>query len=200
MTQPAASLKRTALNDVHRASGAKMVDFGGWDMPVQYSGLVDEHHAVRKAVGIFDVIHMGGIEIRGPEAQKLVDHVSTNNAAKLNIGQAQYSGLLYDHGGFVDDILVHKVAPDHFFICVNASNQEKDFEHIRDGNRFDAVVEFTRSGVRARAVTAGGESGHPQSPHFNDEALRYASGALRDVYFYPAQLKGHTERAYHPGR
>jgi aminomethyltransferase len=136
------SLQRTPLYDTHRASGAKMVDFGGWDMPVQYSGLVDEHHTVRKAVGLFDVSHMGEIEIRGPEAARLTDFVTTNAVAKLQTGQAQYSGLLYNHGGFVDDILVHKVAGDHFFICVNASNQEKDFAHIQSLNRFDAEVEF----------------------------------------------------------
>jgi aminomethyltransferase len=140
MTDP--QLKRTPLYDVHRASGAKMVDFGGWDMPVQYSGLVDEHNTVRRAVGLFDVSHMGEIEIRGPEAAQLTDFVSTNAVAKLKLGQAQYSGLLYDHGGFVDDILVHKVADDHYFICVNASNQDKDFEHIVSLNRFDAEVEF----------------------------------------------------------
>ena len=124
------SLRKTPLNEIHRASKAKMVDFGGWDMPVQYSGLIDEHNTVRSAVGLFDVSHMGEIEIRGPEAVKLVDYVTTNAAAKLKTGQAQYSGLLYEHGGFVDDILVHKVADDHFFLCVNASNQEKDFDHI----------------------------------------------------------------------
>ncbi|MDQ6663170.1 MAG: glycine cleavage system aminomethyltransferase GcvT, partial [Acidobacteriota bacterium] len=136
-------MKRTSLNEVHRASGAKMVDFGGWDMPVQYSGVVDEHQAVRQAVGLFDVSHMGEIEVRGPEAEKLVDFATTNAVAKLNIGQAQYSGLLYEHGGFVDDILVHKIARDWFFICVNASNQDKDYEHIRSLNQFDAEVEFT---------------------------------------------------------
>ena len=119
-----------------------MVDFGGWDMPVQYSGIVDEHNTVRNAVGVFDVSHMGEIEIRGPEALKLVDYVSTNAASRLAIGQAHYSGLLYEHGGFVDDILVHKVADDSYFLCVNASNQDKDFVHIRDHNRFDCEVEF----------------------------------------------------------
>ena len=118
-----------------------MVDFGGWGMPVQYSGIIDEHNAVRTAVGVFDVSHMGEIEIRGPEAAKLTDYVTTNNVSKLKIGQAHYSGLLYEHGGFVDDILVHKVADDHYFLCVNASNQDKDFEHIRAQNRFDAQVE-----------------------------------------------------------
>src|SRR6476659_9321529 len=140
MSQSAVNLKATPLNAVHRRMKAKMVDFGGWDMPVQYSGILDEHNAVRNAVGLFDVSHMGEIEVRGPEALNLVDYVSSNNASKLKIGQAHYSGLLYDHGGFVDDILVHKVDDDHFFICVNASNQEKDYEHIRSQNHFDAEV------------------------------------------------------------
>src|SRR5215204_2787552 len=142
MTPPAANLKVTPLNSVHRRSQAKMVDFGGWDMPVQYSGIIDEHNTVRNAVGLFDVSHMGEIEVRGPEALNLIDYVSTNNGAKLKIGQAHYSGLLYEHGGFVDDILVHKVDDDHFFICVNASNQEKDFDHINLMNRHKATVEF----------------------------------------------------------
>jgi len=142
MTTTAAALKATPLNAVHRALGAKMVDFGGWDMPVQYSGIIDEHNAVRQGVGLFDVSHMGEIEIRGPEALQLVNFVSSNDASKLKIGQAHYSGLLYDHGGFVDDILVHKVDDDHYFICVNASNQDKDFEHIELSNRSHAKVEF----------------------------------------------------------
>jgi aminomethyltransferase len=122
--------------------GARMVDFGGWDMPVQYSGIIEEHHAVRRAVGVFDVSHMGEIEIRGPGALQAVNFVTTNDAGKLQAGQVQYSGLLYEHGGFVDDILVHKVADDHYFLCVNASNQEKDFEHIRAANRWKANVEL----------------------------------------------------------
>ena len=141
MTAPAIALKKTPLYDVHKRLGAKMVDFGGWDMPVQYSGLLDEHHTVRTKVGLFDVSHMGEIEVRGPEALKLVNYVATNDASKLKLGQAQYSGLLYEHGGFVDDILVHKVADDHFFLCVNASNQDKDFAHIAAHNKFDCEVE-----------------------------------------------------------
>src|ERR1017187_2728644 len=142
MTQPAAGLKATPLNSAHRKMGAKMVDFGGWDMPVQYSGILEEHHSVRKNVGLFDVSHMGEIEIHGPDAFALTDSVTTNAVAKLKIGQAQYTGLLYEHGGFVDDILVHKVSDDHYFICVNASNQEKDFEHIAKANKLDATVDF----------------------------------------------------------
>jgi aminomethyltransferase len=155
-----APLRTTPLHSLHRALGAKMVDFGGWDMPVQYSGIIDEHNTVRNAVGVFDVSHMGEIEIRGPEAAKLTDFVTTNNAAKLKIGQAHYSGLLYPHGGFVDDILVHKVAGDHFFLCVNASNQDKDYQHICAHNHFDAQVDFASEryaqiaiqGPRARAT------------------------------------------------
>jgi aminomethyltransferase len=142
MTQSTGPLKATPLNAAHRRMGAKMVDFGGWDMPVQYSGILDEHHAVRKSVGLFDVSHMGEIEIRGPESFALTDFVTTNAVAKLQAGQAQYSGLLYEHGGFVDDILVHKVADDHYFICVNASNQDKDYEHIAAENGRNAKVEF----------------------------------------------------------
>ena len=121
--------------------GAKMVDFGGWDMPVEYSGVIDEHRAVRERVGLFDVSHMGEIEVRGPQALDLVQHVTVNDASKLKLGQAQYSALLYETGGFVDDILVHKVADEHYFLCVNASNQDKDYEHIAANNRFDATVE-----------------------------------------------------------
>jgi aminomethyltransferase len=129
-----------------------MVDFGGWDMPVQYSGILDEHRAVRTAVGLFDVSHMGEIEIRGPEALALTEYVTTNSVAKLKTGQIQYSGLLYEHGGFVDDILVHRVADDSVFICVNASNQEKDFQHICAANRFRAEVDFASERYAQLAV------------------------------------------------
>ena len=118
-----------------------MVDFGGWDMPVQYSGILDEHQTVRKSVGLFDVSHMGEIEIQGRDALSLVNYIATNDASKLKAGQAHYSAMLYEHGGFVDDILVHKVADDHFFLCVNASNQDKDYEHIAAHNKLNASVE-----------------------------------------------------------
>jgi aminomethyltransferase len=126
---------------MHRRMGAKMVDFGGWDMPVEYSGILSEHEAVRSRAGLFDVSHMGEIEIRGREALDLVQWVSCNDASKLAIGQAHYSGLMTDRGTFVDDILVHKIADDHYFLCVNASNQDRDFEHIVAHNRVGAPVE-----------------------------------------------------------
>jgi aminomethyltransferase len=141
MSEAAHELRITPLHGIHKRMGARMVDFGGWDMPVQYAGIIEEHHAVRRRVGLFDVSHMGEIEIRGTEASALVNQVATNDASRLTIGQIQYSALLYEHGGFADDILVHKVAEDHYFLCVNASNQDKDYEHISAQNRFEATVE-----------------------------------------------------------
>jgi len=168
-------LNRTPLNDVHRECCARMVDFGGWDMPVQYSGIVDEHNAVRTAVGLFDVSHMGEIEIRGPEALKLVDYVSTNAASRLAIGQAHYSGLLYEHGGFVDDILVHKVADDSWFLCVNASNQDKDYEHICTHNKFDCEVDFASPRFAQLAI---------QGPKAVEVATKLTTADLAAVRYY----------------
>lgn len=144
MTTPAtAELRKTALNSTHRRMGAKMVNFGGWDMPLEYSGILSEHEAVRTRAGLFDVSHMGEIEIRGPAALELVQRVTCNNAAKLEVGQAQYSGLMTPQGTFVDDLLVHKLSDTHYLLCVNAANQDDDFEHISAHNRFDAKVENT---------------------------------------------------------
>jgi len=134
-------LRKTALHSVHRRLGAKMVDFGGWDMPVEYTGIIREHLATRTAAGLFDVSHMGEIEVRGPHALELVQHVTSNNAANLRDRQAQYSGLMTPAGTFVDDLLVHRVSDTYYLLCVNASNQDKDFEYIREHNRFGAEVE-----------------------------------------------------------
>jgi aminomethyltransferase len=142
VTTPAtAELRKTALNSVHRRLGAKMVNFGGWDMPLEYSGILAEHEAVRTQAGLFDVSHMGEIEIRGPGALGLVQLVTCNNAAKLNLGQAHYSGLMTSRGTFVDDLLVHKISDTHYLLCVNAGNQDCDYEHIVEHNKFDAKVE-----------------------------------------------------------
>lgn len=132
---PADQLKKTALNAAHRRWGGKMVPFGGWDMPVQYAGTIDEHLAVRTAVGLFDVSHMGEVEVRGPQALQLVQHISSNDASKLSSGQAHYSGLLYPSGTFVDDLLVHKLSDEHFLLCINASNTEKDFAWMSDNTK-----------------------------------------------------------------
>src|SRR5690242_15425494 len=124
----AAPLKKTPLNARHRASGARMVPFAGWDMPVEYSGVVAEHMAVRERAGLFDVSHMGEIEIAGRDALAAVQRISSNDAAKLAVGQAQYSGLLTPDGTFVDDLLVYRLAPSHFLLVVNAGNIAADYE------------------------------------------------------------------------
>ena len=129
---PAApALKQTALNATHRALKAKMVDFGGWDMPVEYSGLIAEHLAVRTAVGLFDVSHMGEIQFRGPNSLAAVQRITMNDASRLKYGQAQYSALLTPEGTFVDDILVHKLGDNDYLLVVNAGTKDKDYAWIR---------------------------------------------------------------------
>jgi glycine cleavage system T protein (aminomethyltransferase) len=125
-------LKKTPLNARHRASGAKMVPFGGWDMPVEYTGIVAEHMAVRERAGIFDVSHMGQIEIAGKNALDAVQRISCNDASRLAVGQAQYSGLLTSRGTFVDDLLVYRLGKEHFLLVVNASHIAADYAHIAE--------------------------------------------------------------------
>ena len=129
------ALRKTALNAVHRQMGAKMVDFGGWDMPVEYSGLIAEHMAVRTAVGVFDVSHMGDILIRGPQALDAVQHISMNDASKLQRGQAHYSALLYPEGTFVDDVIVHKLGDNDYLLVINAGTREKDVSWVQKNVR-----------------------------------------------------------------
>ena len=134
-TPVAASLSKTALNATHRALKAKMVDFGGWDMPVEYpgngGGLIAEHMAVRTGVGLFDVSHMGEIQFRGPNALQAVQHITMNDASKLKDGQAHYSALLTPQGAFVDDILVHRLGENDYLLVVNAGTKDKDYAWIR---------------------------------------------------------------------
>jgi len=131
----APALKKTALNATHRALKAKMVDFGGWDMPVEYpgpgGGLIAEHLAVRTGVGLFDVSHMGEIQFRGPGALAAIQHITMNDASRLQDGQAHYSALLTPQGTFVDDILVHRLSPNDYMLVVNAGTTEKDCAWIR---------------------------------------------------------------------
>src|SRR5688572_28503102 len=136
MTHPASvTLKKTPLNGRHRALGARMVEFGGWDMPVEYSGIVDKHLAVRSRAGLFDVSHMGQIEIAGADALKAVQHITTNDASRLSINQAQYSALTTPQGTVVDDVLTYKLSDEHFMLVVNASNIIKDFKWIAENIR-----------------------------------------------------------------
>ncbi len=139
------TIRKTALNAVHRQMGAKMVEFNGWDMPVEYpssGGIMAEHNAVRTGVGIFDVSHMGDIRLSGPEALAAVQHISMNDAARLAIGQAQYSALLYPQGTFVDDVIVHRLGEDDYLLVINAGTREKDFNWVRDNTQsFNCKVE-----------------------------------------------------------
>src|SRR5215468_7676174 len=146
---PQAGLRKTPLNALHRRLGAKMVNFGGWDMPVEYpatGGLVAEHKAVRSSVGVFDVSHMGDIRIDSGttpgSALKAVQHISMNDAAKLAIGQAQYSAMLYPQGTFVDDVIVHRLGEDEFLLVINAGTRKKDIDWVRQNTKgFDCIVE-----------------------------------------------------------
>jgi glycine cleavage system T protein (aminomethyltransferase) len=136
--------RKTALNAVHRNMGGKMVDFNGWDMPVEYpapAGLINEHMAVRTSVGIFDVSHMGDISLRGAQALTAVQQITMNDASRLQIGQCQYSALLYPQGTFVDDVIVHRLGEDNYLLVINAGTREKDFGWVRDNTRdFDCEV------------------------------------------------------------
>src|SRR5713226_4419549 len=142
-------LRKTPLNALHRRLGAKMVDFGGWDMPVEYpssGGLIAEHKAVRGSVGVFDVSHMGDIRIRGGGkpggALAAVQHISMNDASKLTIGQAHYSAMLYPEGTFVDDVIVHRLGEDDYLLVINAGTRAKDIHWVRESTKgFDCVVE-----------------------------------------------------------
>ena len=142
-TTPA--IRKTALNSVHRQMGAKMVEFNGWDMPVEYpsaGGIMAEHNAVRTGVGIFDVSHMGDIRLAGPQALAAVQHISMNDASRLAIGQAQYSALLYPEGTFVDDVVVHHLGEGEYLLVINAGTREKDFNWVRDHTQqFNCKVE-----------------------------------------------------------
>src|SRR5262245_9986013 len=129
-TAAAATLRKTPLNARHRASNARMVAYAGWEMPVEYSGITNEHLAVRTRAGVFDVSHMGEIEIAGKDALAAVQRISSNDASLLKVGQAQYAGLLTPEGTFVDDMLVYRMGPSHFLLVVNAANTATDYTWI----------------------------------------------------------------------
>src|SRR5690242_5074291 len=173
-TTPA--IRKTALNSVHRQLSAKMVEFNGWDMPVEYSGIIAEHVAVRTGVGIFDVSHMGDIRLAGPEALAAVQHTSMNDASRLAIGQAQYSALLYPQGTFVDDVIVHRLGEEEYLLVINAGTREKDFNWVRDNTRqFNCRVENLSDDFTQIAI---------QGPKGVDLLSKLTDADLRSVKFY----------------
>jgi aminomethyltransferase len=127
----AQTMKRTPLYAVHRRAGAKMVAFAGWEMPVQYRGVIEEHLGVRSRAGLFDVSHMGEIEITGVAAVEFCQRMTANDVSRMKVAQAQYNLLLNERGGVVDDVIFYRLEPDRFLICVNAANTDKDFQWIR---------------------------------------------------------------------
>jgi aminomethyltransferase len=179
VTTPA--VRKTALNAVHRQMGAKMVEFNGWDMPVEYPaaigcGIIAEHMAVRTGVGIFDVSHMGDIRLAGPQALAAVQHISMNDASRLAVGQAQYSALLYPQGTFVDDVIVHRLGEDDYLLVINAGTREKDFSWVRDNTRqFDCAVENLSDDFTQIAI---------QGPKAVDLLQKLTDADLSAVKFY----------------
>jgi aminomethyltransferase len=157
------TLRKTPLNPVHRELGAKMVAFGGWEMPVEYSGLISEHMAVRTAAGLFDVSHMGELEVEGPGALAFLQQVTSNNVAKLQGGQAQYSALTLPNGAPADDVIVYRHAPDRFLLVVNAANVEKDLRWLGQQsrgpcelrNRSEDYALLALQGPKAQAILQG---------------------------------------------
>jgi aminomethyltransferase len=134
-------MKRTPLFAIHQSAGARLVDFAGWEMPVQYQGILAEHRAVRERAGLFDVSHMGQIELRGAAALAALQRVTANDVSRLVNGTAQYSLLMLPDGGVVDDIIVHRFSADHYFLCVNAANREADVEYLREHAAGASVVD-----------------------------------------------------------
>lgn len=134
-------MKKTTFNNIHKKLGAKLVEFAGYEMPIQYSSIIAEHKAVRNSVGVFDVSHMGEIFIKGNNALEFVQYITLNDASKLFPGRVQYSAMCYENGGIVDDLLVYKISDDEFMLVVNASNIEKDYEWMNRNNKFNALIE-----------------------------------------------------------
>lgn len=156
-------MKKTCLHDRHVAQGALMSPFGGFDMPIQYKGIVEEHNAVRKACGVFDVSHMGEVDVTGADAERWVNHIFTNDVTGAPVGKIFYGMMLYPDGGTVDDLLVYKMSDSHFLLVINAANIDKDLEwmhghtegfDVKVDNRSDATGELAVQGPEAEAVMA----------------------------------------------
>ena len=172
---PKMNLQRTPLYECHVEAGARVVEFAGWEMPVQYEGVIEEHRAVRTAAGLFDVSHMGEVRVRGTGAEALLQRLTPNDVSKLAPGRAHYSGLLTEQGTYVDDLLIYRLAADDFLVVVNASNKDKDFQWIADrsGGSGAAVVDesdrfalIALQGPRALEILAPLAGPEPAGLHY----------------------------------
>src|SRR5438876_1488815 len=185
-------LRKTPLNGLHRRLGAKMVKFGGWDMPVEYpssGGLIAEHRAVRGSVGVFDVSHMGDIRIRSGGkpggALAAVQHISMNDASKLAIGQAHYSAMLYPQGTFVDDVIVHRLSEDGFLLVINAGTREKDINWVRENTKScDCVVEDLSDAYTQLAIQG------PRAVNLLQKLTDAELSTIKNYWFMPATVCG----------
>jgi aminomethyltransferase len=149
-------LERTPLYDIHVKAGARMVPFGGWHMPVQYTSIIEEHRRVRAAVGLFDVSHMGEFEVAGPDAVAALQRLTTNDAAALEVGQVQYSLLCYPDGGIVDDLTLYRLAPDRYMMTVNASNIDKDWAWVTGESRAFARARWRNDSAATGLIAVQG--------------------------------------------
>jgi aminomethyltransferase len=180
-TETIPAVRKTTLNSAHRKLGAKMVEFNGWDMPVEYpasigGGIIAEHMAVRAGVGVFDVSHMGDIQLCGPQALPAVQRISMNDASRLAIGQAQYSALLYPQGTFVDDVIVHRLGEQEYLLVINAGTREKDFNWVWENTRqFDCQVRNLSDDFTQIAI---------QGPKGVDVLQKLTDADLASVKFY----------------
>jgi aminomethyltransferase len=181
LSEEAPSLKRTPLYSLHRELGAKMVDFGGWEMPVQYEGILQEHRAVRERVGLFDVSHMGELELHGPGALNALQALTPNDVSRLADGRCQYSAFLTERGTFVDDLLVYRREADSFLLVVNAGNTDKDFEwalshasgSVEVENRSDNYALIAVQGPLSAKLVAGASDGSPAAlPYYGFSTMR----------------------------
>lgn len=176
--------KRTPLYDIHRALGARMIEFGGWEMPVQYRGILAEHQTVRTKVGLFDLSHMGEIEVSGPRALEVCQELLVTDVARIHLGQAQYSVLCYPDGGIVDDIIVYHLAAQHYFLCVNAANIEKDFAWLADHNHGRATL-LNRSDEYALIAAQG-----PMASALAQRLTTLDLGRLRRYWSVSGEIAG----------
>lgn len=168
-------LKRTPFYNHHKQAGAKLIDFGGFEMPVQYDSIRKEHNVVRNSVGMFDVSHMGEFLIKGAHALDLIQHITINDASKLSPGNAQYTAMCYENGGIVDDLLVYMLDEKKYMLVVNASNIEKDYTWVTDNNEFDARVEDKSDEICLLAV---------QGPKSVDVLQKLTGINLSNIKFY----------------
>lgn len=174
-------LRKTALYDIHNKYGGKIIDFSGWQLPVQYEGLTPEHEATRNHAGLFDVSHMGEVEVKGKDAFKFVQYLVTNNVATLEDNQILYTFMCYEHGGVVDDLLVYRFNEEHFYLVINASNVEKDFEWMQK-NASDFDVELTNISDKVAQLAI-------QGPNAQEILQKLTKTDLSEIKFFYCDRK-----------